>query len=855
MAFCSCCLLASVAAAQPAVPTPESTAPFINTWLVAGTFENDAENTGYDHDWIGEATVEPREGVVSAERAWRYFDDRLFSRNYDDYQDLFSYFKAQRFESVAAKVAYACIYVHSAQDCPAELRISADNEFKAWLNQDCVASSLESHPYRDGVKAGVQLRSGWNRVLLKMANQENGRFGFYARLCNADGDRVDRLTYALAPGGDLAVATKAMAEVGDVSMPTAFRAWPYVGLDPLSVSDPIVESYARQKPHLAVHASPFTLLAQGGEPPYRWTLADGALPQGLSLDADGTVAGVVDEAAGLEACSFTVRVADSVGHQAEGTLDIRVRERPNKWYEEARLVALMHNPESMLDATAADLQAFARLMKRQGYALGMMISYNNGDMTYRWPSIYEPDNPLGDLAGLYKAALEAEGLRFGMYMGNLIGPNHGGDNGAILMVEDAVRRYRPAAMWLDWASADPDGYVSLDALYSMIRSISPDTLIVLNGLNTLYHGDWDVVCLEGWGAWGDRMWATWPFPITWCKRAPLETWRMLADPAFEYSKGIYPDWQEYLRVQVSIIGEGFVANIDHSPTIRTPYTALNESVVAQAHQAMADWANPPGVLPLHESYTRVNPGPLAEAAWGYNTINLERDAIYLHLMVNPRGKTGKPDAAELVVGPVERGVTDVRWMNEGRDLEFAQAGTDVTIRLDGVSADPVDTILKLELDGPHPVRVASKIAAEIVPPGNLACYKPARLLSVDGSHPLVPSGFAFARYGVDGRVETHAQGAYEWAWAFEVDLEAVHAVRSIVIHFAPAGYATEYKLLLSADGNAWAEVANVAGCEGGTREHAFDAVSARYVRVRAVKPDGPDQPGAQMGVAELEVYE
>jgi hypothetical protein len=31
--------------------------------------------------------------------------------------------------------------------------------------------------------------------------------------------------------------------------------------------------------------------------------------------------------------------------------------------------------------------------------------------------------------------------------------------------------------------------------------------------------------------------------------------------------------------------------------------------------------------------------------------------------------------------------------------------------------------------------------------------------------------------------------------------------------------------------------------------------SARYVRIQALKPDGPNQKGRQMAVAELEVYQ
>ena len=35
----------------------------------------------------------------------------------------------------------------------------------------------------------------------------------------------------------------------------------------------------------------------------------------------------------------------------------------------------------------------------------------------------------------------------------------------------------------------------------------------------------------------------------------------------------------------------------------------------------------------------------------------------------------------------------------------------------------------------------------------------------------------------------------------------------------------------------------------------FEPVTARYIRICSVKPDGPGQKGSQMSVAELEVYE
>ncbi len=854
--LCLASLLAVSGSGAPQKSTAEE-APFINTWLVAGTFDNDAQNGGYTRDLIGETAAQPALNAVSGGKPWRYFDDRLFSRNYDDYQDLFSYFRIKRGESVAAKIAYAHVYVFSPQEQAAQLRVGADNACKAWVNGQPTLESVKSGPYRDTLKADVTLKAGWNRLLLKIANQEDGRFGFYARLCRADGSRLPGLVFSVHGGeGRLAISTQAMTDAQTGILPDAFREWTYVGADPLRDPDPEMGAYLRRKPRLRMLAADFQLTAQGGAPPYRWSLSGGSLPRGLKLSADGSLTGVISGSARLGEYAFEARVTDRTGRSALKPLRMTVRERPNKWYEEARLVALIHNPESILNAEEGELQRFAKTMKRQGYALGMMISYNNGDMKYRWNSLYEPNNPLGDLAGRYKTALEAEGIRFGMYMGNLIGPNHGGDNGAILMVEEAVRRYKPAAFWFDWASPDPDGYVSLDALYSMIRAHSPDTLIVLNGVTTLYQSDWDVVCMEGWGAWGERIWSIWPFTIRWPKRVPVESWRMIADPKFEYSPNIQPDWQAYLRVQLSLIGQGFVANMDHSPTIATPYKRLEESVVMQAHLRMAEWANPPGAPPLHESYTHVLPGPLPTAEWGYNTLNLARTAIYLHMMSDPFGKTGVPESSSLTVGPIKRKVKSVLWMNRGVPARFTQRSESLTISLEGITADPIDTILKIELDSPYPSYTPPPVRkTEPVPPGNLAFGKPAQLLSADGERTLIASAFAFARYGVDGLMQTHAQGAYEWAWAYQVDLQKRLAVSRVVIHFVSGGYATEYKLLLSEDGKKWVTVAHIKNCRGGTQRHLLTTPQpARYVRVQAVKPDGPDQEGGQMGIAELEVY-
>ncbi len=140
-----------------------------------------------------------------------------------------------------------------------------------------------------------------------------------------------------------------------------------------------------------------------------------------------------------------------------------------------------------------------------------------------------------------------------------------------------------------------------------------------------------------------------------------------------------------------------------------------------------------------------------------------------------------------------------------------------------------------------------------VPPGNLAYKCPSRLLSLDGSHELVPSGSNVARYGVDGRLDTAAQGANEWPWTYEVDLVDTVPLRRVKVTFGPR-YATKFAIRVSADGSTWQTVLEKDNHDGKAVEVAFEPVVARYVRVLGLKPDGPGQPGGQMSIAELEAY-
>ena len=144
-----------------------------------------------------------------------------------------------------------------------------------------------------------------------------------------------------------------------------------------------------------------------------------------------------------------------------------------------------------------------------------------------------------------------------------------------------------------------------------------------------------------------------------------------------------------------------------------------------------------------------------------------------------------------------------------------------------------------------------------VPPGNLAFRKPTRLLSLDGARelPVNGGGLYMSRLGVDGDPATAARASGEWPWTYEVDLLQPLKIQRVKVSFLASAYATELRVQVSADRSAWQTVGEAANLTGAPFEATFAPVLARYVRVCAVKPNGPDQRGEQMAVAELQVYE
>jgi F5/8 type C domain len=279
--------------------------------------------------------------------------------------------------------------------------------------------------------------------------------------------------------------------------------------------------------------------------------------------------------------------------------------------------------------------------------------------------------------------------------------------------------------------------------------------------------------------------------------------------------------------------------------------SLDSSYFWKCQKGMADWASPKGLPARTESYTQVDPGPFFNAPWGYSMINVGRDTIYLHFLKNGWGKKGLPEAKKFSLPISTAEVKEVQWLNQGKTVAFDSKADQLNLDLQSITEDPASTILKITLK--RPWSVVDKNLAQ--PSLNLALGKPAFLLSIDGDKTLTPNQFRVARYGNDGIPATTTVASGEWAWAYQVDLEKTFPIGKVIIQFASKNFASEYKILTSLDGKTWDDVVQASASETGRYEHALTVKEGRYVRVQALKPDGPDQVGGQMAIAELEVFE
>ena len=96
-------------------------------------------------------------------------------------------------------VAYALIYVKSPEARKATLALGPNDFAKAWVNGALVLQDKKYRPATKGeLKAAVDLKAGWNQILLKVGNGL-GSWGFFCDLTDAAGNPLPGLTYAVNP--------------------------------------------------------------------------------------------------------------------------------------------------------------------------------------------------------------------------------------------------------------------------------------------------------------------------------------------------------------------------------------------------------------------------------------------------------------------------------------------------------------------------------------------------------------------------------------------------------------------------------------------------------------------------------
>ncbi len=727
------CLAAPAGTQVPATAAPD--APFINSWLVCGPFEKAAA--------IEKAA--PQLGGTLGGMRWEYCDDRLWNRNYDNYQDLSGYYAIRKGVDTRNKYVYASTQVYSPADQTAEFRFGASGSYRLLVNGAQVAKADKPREVqRDMFKQAIALKKGWNAVLLEIRHDytddknANGvpiahdaavsYLGLYGRVSDSDGHPLPGILYSTLGGGaSLAIDAHPLAATDVVPdatlkgrglpaniLPIGYMEWPYVWNKSFYPRD-----------NRRIWADAYRFQAGGGQPGYRFAVVSGALPDGLTLKEDGTLDGVC---AKIGTFDFTLRVTDNQGKTAKKKLAITVKDRPNRHFEEGRVGALSHCIAVYpfwVDANySADL--WAQRAKREGHAL---VSVESFQQNYYWPSrfedpkyvrnLYQPrdrDGKIVDAIKPFAEAVKRYGMQFGLYYATM--PT----DLCVQNCADLIRRYDPDYLYFD----GPQGMAGLnyDVIYSNVRNYGDDILINANvWASDGEYGDADLGTTEASPIFSHAG------AVHHNKRTIIEPWKSIITRSnYNPYYGRRDDFRLVVKEMVMNAARGFVDNNDQMPLMsRGPNfdppakIARNYPMGIQENsdvrEGLARWFAPQGLPERHESTTGTVPyflsgcgyaddgkgniGAFAAGkgpAWGYATAR--DNNIYLHFIQGPDGKQGYTGEKTVTINPVPHRVQKVTWLNQDKPLTFTQDGDSLTIALDGVSADPADTIVKIVTDNP-----------------------------------------------------------------------------------------------------------------------------------------------------------
>ena len=547
--------------------------------------------------------ISPVLGEDFGDTQWQYFDDRIFNRNTDDWQDLSGYFTVKQGLETSGKYMYAHTYVYSDKEQDAQLRFVTSGLHKVYVNDILVdqnSTAVES-TNKDQYIRTIHLKQGWNKVMLEIKHERTSYVGFYARItttangaeANSPGDLLEGITCSVigphTQDNQLSVATQGLdidkeafeqrnAEAGiesnmypDNEMPNGYVQWPYVWNKAIHK---VNESYAPQ-------ASKFQFEAAGGTPGYTWEIIEGKLPDGLTLLEDGQIDGYCTTEGEYP---FTIQVTDAEGNTAVKETSITVKERPNKWFEEGKMSALSHNTGGYSQNFDPNF-SFDMWAERAKKAGMTMLSTEAVQGIYFWPAPGSfPGDPNGsaerqhpnttevvngvrqpkDVVGQVKEAAERHGLRFGVYYASE-GSNRIKDSrvncssGFYMNVEDLMKRYDPSYLFFD---GSPQGKGNSDAMWSAVRAYNDYALIQANDQNEVSDNDLTILETEYIGATPYTQGGYWETNNLMQNKYTVNEW--WTHPCVKAVPGwkIRDDWRLFAEYIIYCIGHGSVANYD-----------------------------------------------------------------------------------------------------------------------------------------------------------------------------------------------------------------------------------------------------------------------------------------------------
>lgn len=185
---------------------------FIRRWLVLGPFPNHGgrnrpESRAFEQDLLhaegGEARVQPAPGgdrqtvVYKRDDEQAYWQDGSIDIGWKEYGsegdrvNLSDALVQPGFPGLEGALqyvfGYAACYVESETDRDAVLTIGSDDGYKLWLNDKLIAAKRVYRGCKpDSEKYPVRLKAGWNRVLVKV-EQDDGGYEFAIRLLDDEG--------------------------------------------------------------------------------------------------------------------------------------------------------------------------------------------------------------------------------------------------------------------------------------------------------------------------------------------------------------------------------------------------------------------------------------------------------------------------------------------------------------------------------------------------------------------------------------------------------------------------------------------------------------------------------------------